>query len=401
MSSSIAAEPFSEQTRERVLCRREAATPGPTLIVLGGVHGNEPGGVQALERVAARMSEASLPVVGSFVAVAGNLGGLAQNRRFLNRDLNRAWTAGKVAALRSQELIHDSAEDREQRELLEVFEDCLARARGPVVFVDLHSSSAEGPSFTCIADTVPNRRLAMSLPVPMILGLEECIDGATMEFFSERGLVAVAVEGGQHNNPRTVDNLEAAVWLALVAVGLVPAAQVDVAGFRRTLRESARGLPPVLEVRHRHVVVPGLGFRMQPGYQSFQQVRKGELLALEGGQELRAGQDGVILLPLYQGQGEDGYFLCRRVRPFWLHVARILQSLGVAHALPLLPGVRRDPVHRDPDTLLVNPRVARFLAVELFHLLGFRKRRQVGNMLRFSRRRMRPEAWRVGPLSDR
>jgi Succinylglutamate desuccinylase / Aspartoacylase family len=333
--------------------------------------------------------------VGTFVAVAGNLGGLAQNRRFLHRDLNRAWTADRVAALRAQDMVQDNAEDREQRELLAVFEDCLARARGQVVFVDLHSSSADGASFTCIADTIPNRRLAMALPVPTILGLEECIDGATMEFFSEKGLVAVAVEGGQHQDPRTVDNLEAAVWLALVRVGLVGAGQVDVQGFRRTLRASAQGLPPVLEVRYRHVVTPERGFKMQPGYVSFQPVKKGELLAVEAGGELRALEDGRILLPLYQGQGEDGYFLCRSVRRLWLRVARILQAAGADRILPLLPGVRRIP--GQPDALLVDPRVARFWPVEIFHLLGFRKRRRAGDLLRFSRRRMRPEAWDLGP----
>jgi len=399
VSSSTAAHPFSEQTLQRVLCRRESTKPGPTLIVVGGVHGNEPGGVQALKRVAAGMSEAGLPLVGSFVAVAGNLGGLAQDQRFLHRDLNRAWTADKVAALRARDTALDNAEDHEQRELLEVFEDCLARARGPVVFMDLHSSSADGASFACIADTIPNRRLAMSLPVPTILGLEECIDGATMEFFSERGLMAVAVEGGRHQDPRTIDNLEAAVWLALAAVGLVAAEQIDAEGFRRTLRASADGLPPLLEVRHRHVVYPDREFRMQPGYQSFQPVKKGEFLAVEAGEELRAGEDGRVLLPLYQGQGEDGYFLCRSVRPFWLHVARILQATGVDRILPWLPGVQVDPGH--PDALLVSHRLSRFLAVEIFHLLGFRKRRQVGDMLRFSRRRMRPEAWDIGPRHGR
>lgn len=396
MSSSTAAQPYSEQTRERVVCRLDAERPGPTLIVLGGVHGNEPAGVRALERVAAGMRQAGLPLVGSFVAVAGNLGGLAENRRFIHRDLNRAWTAARVAALRAQDLAQDSAEDREQRELLEVFEDSLARARGPVVFMDLHSSSAPGASFTCIADTVPNRRLAMSLPVPTILGLEECIDGATMEFFSERGLIAVAVEGGQHQDPRTVENLEAAVWLGLVGVGLVGAWQIDVEGYRRTLRSSADGLPPVLAVRYRHVVSPERQFHMQPGYQSFQLVRKGDLLAQEAGTGLRAGEDGRVLLPLYQGQGEDGYFLCRPVRRIWLHVARILQAWGVDRILASLPGVQRDPTN--PDAMLVNPRVARFWPVEIFHLLGFRKRRQAGDLLRFSRRRVRSEAWDVGPL---
>ena len=346
------------------------------------------------------LRQGDIPVFGSFVAVAGNLAALARNERFLGRDLNRAWTADMVAQLRSRDPATDTVEDREQRELLEVFEDCLARARGPVVFVDLHSSSADGASFICLADTIPNRRLAMALSVPTILGLEECIDGAVMEFFSERGLVAVAIEGGQHGASTTVDNLEAALWLSLIAVGVVDCheldpGQVDIERHRRTLRESGNGLPPVLEIRHRHVITPSDGFVMEPGFRSFQKVEKDRLLARDVRGELRAPEACRVLLPLYQGQGQDGYFLCRVVRPSWLRVAAVMRWLRLDAILPWVPGVRRDPDHR--GSLLVNPGVARYLPVEVFHLLGFRKRRQVGHLLRFSRRRVDPTNWTLGP----
>jgi len=44
-----------------------------------------------------------------------------------------------------------------------------------------------------------------------------------------------------------------------------------------------------------------------------------------------------------------------------------------------MPGVTRDPSHG--GTLLVNGRVARWFALEVFHLLGYRKRRQMGDVL--------------------
>ncbi len=406
MSSPAAVPVFGEQVRERVVGRHESGRPGPTLIALGGIHGNEPAGVQALERVVAEIGRSDLSLIGSFIAVAGNLGALAKEQRFLDRDLNRAWTSGGVAALRARDLAHDSAEDREQREqreLLELFKDCLARANGPVVFLDLHTSSADGASFSCLADTIPNRRIAMSLPIPTILGLEEAIDGSVMEFFSERGVAGLAIEGGQHMDPRAIDNLEAGVWLTLIATGILVEGQseesVDADGFRRTLRASSQGLPPVFEVRHRHLVKPDAGFVMEPGFQSFQPVTKGQLLAREGVNELRARADGCILLPLYQGQGEDGYFLCRSVPPFWLHLAWLLRALRLDHLLQWVPGVRSDP--QDHNSLLVNPRVARFRVVEIFHLLGFRQRRKAGGLLRFARRRARPDSRDLRPRRRR
>jgi hypothetical protein len=67
----------------------------------------------------------------------------------------------------------------------------------------------------------------------------------------------------------------------------------------------------------------------------------------------------------------------------------------VDYLLGWVPGVRPDP--QDRNSLLVNPRVARFLAVEIFHLLGFRRRRKAGELLRFARRRVRSDSRNLRP----
>ena len=55
---------------------------------------------------------------------------------------------------------------------------------------------------------------------------------------------------------------------------------------------------------------------------------------------------------------------------------------GVAR---LMPGVRRS--RRRPDTLIVDRRVARWYVIEVFHLLGYRKRREALGYYAFTRRR--------------
>ena len=91
-----------------------------------------------------------------------------------------------------------------------------------------------------------------------------------------------------------------------------------------------------------------------------------------------------MLLPLYQGQGDDGFFLCRDVSPFWLRVARALRHAKLDRIVHWLPGVSR--ATDDPNTLVVNPKIARWFVVEIFHLLGFRRRRTIGGRLTFQRR---------------
>lgn len=389
---------MAEATAAAALQQRELGSwdcgrPGPTLLVVGGMHGNEPAGVAAARRVLAALQERELPMQGRFLALAGNLEALRQERRFLARDLNRGWGRRAVAALAGRDGDALSPEDREQRELLQRFAEVERTASGPLVFVDLHTSSAAGPPFLCLADTIDNRRLGLATGVPIILGIEETIEGASLEWFADRGIAGFAVEGGQHRHPDTVGNLEAVLWLMLERLRMLRPGQVELAPHRERLRQATAGAPPIVEIVHRRVISPADGFRMAPGYVNFAPVRAGQRLAEDRNGPIDAPYACHVMLPLYQAQGDDGYFLARRVRPFWLWLAKWLRALRFGACLPLLPGIRRDP--DDPDTLLADRRVARWFVVEVFHLLGYRKQVPRGGRLAFSRRRSRPENRRL------
>jgi succinylglutamate desuccinylase len=57
------------------------------------------------------------------------------------------------------------------------------------------------------------------------------------------------------------------------------------------------------------MIEPGDDFRMRPGYQNFQPVKKGEWLANDQDGKIVARCDGYILMPLYQSQGDDGFLI--------------------------------------------------------------------------------------------
>lgn len=370
--------------RRRILGDIRGEQPGPTMLLLAGIHGNEPAGLEACEAVLARLQSEAIPLRGRVVAAIGNLQALAAGVRFVDRDLNRQWLPERLARLEGGDPMEDP-EGREQEELVQLFTALEQDSGGKLLCCDLHTSSGDGPPFVCMADTLDNRRLALRIPVPVILGLEECIDGAVMEWFNGRGLCCLALEGGRHLAPESAGNLDAAVWLTLHSAGMVGQAAAQVAAHRDRLTEAAAGIPSVLEVVHRQAIAPEDGFRMAPGFTGFQRIPKGTVLARwRGGEPIHAEKDTVLLLPLYQGQGDDGFFLARVVRPFWLRVAALARGLGLGVCLRALPGVRRDP--EDRNSLLVDPRVARWWAVELFHLAGFRRRRNVRGTLRFTRR---------------
>ena len=128
---------------------------------------------------------------------------------------------------------------------------------------------------------------------------------------------------------------------------------------------------------------------MEPGFANLQKISEGQLLARDRTGAIRSTERGLILLPLYQDQGNDGFFWCREVRRLWLSVSALFRRLRLGSMMHLLPGVKKDP--DQPETLVINTRIARFYPLELFHLMGFRKRRQVGATLVVSRRPFDPQ----------
>ena len=364
---------------------------GPTLIVIGGIHGNEPSGLQAMARVFAHLEEHRIPMCGMLVGLTGNLRALASGERFLREDLNRMWSRERLARRGTDEAPDpgNDAEAAEQHELLAALHAALAAATGPAYVLDLHTASSRTVPFFILGDTLSNREFARRFPAPIVLGLEEHIRGTVNEYLTSLGHVAIAMEAGQHADAASVDNHEATIWLALASVGcveraVVPAYDEHVARLARA-RET---LPPVLEIFHRHRISDADGFRMDPGYSNFDRVKRGQRLAVDRRGEVKSPADGLVFFPLYQKRGEDGFFLVRPVNPAWLALSAWLRGVGAPDFVAHLPGVRVHPERK--DTLVVNVRIARFFAEGIFRLLGYRVTApRMGTMIAQRRRERR------------
>ena len=73
----------------------------PTLVVIGGVHGNEPSGIVALTRLLQELQQSKNngPVQGRLVGLRGNCQALDRGARSIHQDLNRLWTEEHVERL--------------------------------------------------------------------------------------------------------------------------------------------------------------------------------------------------------------------------------------------------------------------------------------------------------------
>jgi predicted deacylase len=381
-SPAVPSTPHGAESRpELVLEQREVGrivghAAGPTLVVVAGIHGNEAAGIFAARRVLDRLRKAELPLKGELVVLAGNLAALRMGKRYQVKDLNRQWTEARVASLRAQGgtdvlAVNADAEDNEQRELMGAIDEAIARSRGRVHLADFHTTSAQGIPFVLFGDTIAQRKFVRAFPLPVLVGLEEQLDGALSEYWTRHGCVTFACEGGQHHDPGSVDNLEAVLYLALQTAGIIPVGSLPELAKSYALLRARRGdLPAFLEVVSRHAISEADAFKMEPGFRNLNPASEGQLLAHDVRGEIRAPKDGLVILPLYQGLGSDGFFWGRPVSDVRLRTAEILRRLHVDRLLGLLPGVRKDP--KNPSRLIVRE-VAQKYPRDMFHAFGYRR----------------------------
>jgi hypothetical protein len=362
------------------------------LVIVAGIHANEPAGIQAARRVLARLDAAPpRSFTGRFVAVAGNVRALEAARaadnvhRYIDSDLNRMFTHQRIT--RAQERIaagNAAAEDHETIELIAELTALVASYPGAMAVLDLHTTSAPSPGFLAFEDSLVARRFCAQFPLARVLGFEEELPGLLIDWVTnELGRVACVIESGQHDDPAAVDGHEAAIWMGLDALGVLsidapdhPADEDPRAVLARAAGDRASRIYDVRRV----IPVPSAAFTIRPTIDSFGRLRaRRTLVATEAaGDEViehRAAESGLMFMPNRQRDrraGDDAYFVVREVGPVWLRISAWLRASTWVHRwlVPAMPGVRVDPA--DPHAVLVEPRVAVVLRRQIFHLLGYR-----------------------------
>ena len=310
---------------ERIIGRYTGQHKGPLLIALGGMHGNELAGVRALELMSKMLkvepiTNPAFQFYGRFLALRGNLAALKSGQRFIQKDLNRQWTDENVARIRQSSFDALDAEDRELKELLEAIEKEIA-AYDPerIVLLDLHTTTADGGIFSIPNDDPDSLQIAIELHAPVIRGLLKGITGTTLHYFNKARfgprMTGVSFESGQHYDPLSINRAIAALTNCMRTIGCVRAEHVE-NRHDRLLIEYSKGLPKVADLITAHAIRPEDNFQMKAGYQNFEAVRKGEILAYDRNGPISAVEDGLVLMPLYQPQGNDGFFLIRPVEGF-------------------------------------------------------------------------------------
>ncbi len=170
----------------------------PEIAIIGGIHGDEPAGVQAVEELAGAEPDVDRPVA----LVVANEKALDAGERYVDEDLNRAFPGEKGG---------ETHERRLAAELTDRFGDCTT--------LSLHSTQSYHEMFA-IVDEVTDyaRNVCPRLSVDALVDAGEHTDGRLFEGIPR----TIEVECGYQQSDQAAANAVRVAREFLGAVGAVP-----------------------------------------------------------------------------------------------------------------------------------------------------------------------------------
>lgn len=253
--------------------------PGPHVVLIALLHGNEIAGAIVLDRL---LRDAVRPACGRLTLVLGNLSAFARfdpehptASRFLDEDMNRVWDPAVLAGPRSS-----SELDR-------------ARALRPTIdsadlLLDLHSMLWPSDPLMLCGPGERGRALGVSLGVPdLVVSDRGHATGPRLidypRFTGPGAASACLVEAGQHWRSETVEVMHNCVGAMLGYAGMAPA-------------PCPRPAPRCAEVTVAVTAATSLFSFLQPYRGGDVIAERNTLIALDGETEIRTPHDDTLLI---------------------------------------------------------------------------------------------------------
>jgi len=275
-----------------------SASPGPELLIVALIHGNEIAGAVALDGL---LRNPPALLCGGLTAGFANLAAFAKfdpaqptASRFVDEDMNRLWDCAVLDGPgRSSEL----SRARDIRPLVDAAD----------MLLDLHSMLWPSEPLILCGPSARGRALARRIGTPaMIVADDGHASGRRLiDYFRftdpSAAASAVLVEAGQHWEAATAGAMRRAIDATLAACGMVaPAALPDVS-------------PRCAEVTHTVTASTGAFSFVRPFRGGDVVPVRDTLIAIDGGLEIRTPYDDCVLImpSLYPSRGHTAVRLAK------------------------------------------------------------------------------------------
>ena len=291
---------------ERTIGSYSCGLPGPLILAVSGIHGNEPSGARAIKTFLSLLNTQMPQISGAVLGIVGNVQASTENRRYLDKDLNRCFLpdlmAGGAPALLG-------AEARELKELVHLLHQ-LQTEYEDVCFIDCHTTAAQTIPYLSSNSHPDSLQLANRFPLNNVIGLQQTIPGGFSEYCNTLNFRGFRVEAGQHLSASAFSNQVAMLWLMLVYAGALRRKQLT--SFQHYEQMLALDTPhhkQIYRLISHYPLQDDEEFRMNQGFRNFDYVQKSALLATNRHGDIVAATDGYLLMPLDQEKADNGFCL--------------------------------------------------------------------------------------------
>ncbi len=242
--------------------------PGKTLTIMGGVHGNEICGVQALDKLRDELKIEA----GELYLIYGNPRAIEANQRQTEMNLNRAFRP-------SEEMQDWEKRTYERARAIEIM-PYLAASHA---LLDVHSSKTEKstPFIICEPKSFHFARL---LPFPIRSnGWDKIEPGGTDYFVNRCGGFGICVECGHHLDPEAPIRAEIAIKTFLTIFGAKT-------GSCPTEHPNQR------EIFVHHIHHTKVNFTPVRKFSDFEPLQENELIGHDGDTEIRSPAGNLLII---------------------------------------------------------------------------------------------------------
>ncbi len=309
-----------------------ASDSNKILIIVSAMHGNEPAGVLAWKRFIKAQRKTKFALNGMVMAYIGNNEAYKKKVRYVDTDMNRLWKSESVWAL--QEKKNKNTEEKAVLKLLRSMQIAYIsrgldlKQQWELILLDIHTTSVESVPFCVVTSGFKSDFWTRAIGAPVIHGLDKSLGGTSLlSFFTPENFVSpthgLLLEAGQHTSEQAIDFAYSSIVKTLGVFGMIDdkTAKFFLESAEKLqsahqapaseIQPDKQPIPSSLEIIYRHFLQPSDIFEMLPSFKNFDKVTTQTLLAHHNGRPIFAPLDAYLFMPLYQKQGDDGFFLVK------------------------------------------------------------------------------------------
>jgi succinylglutamate desuccinylase len=239
--------------------------PGPVSMILVGVHGNERCGIDAIEELLP-----SLKIQKGRVLIAyGNPKAIDQNVRYTEANLNRLFKSDEMLSEREK----DSCEYSRAQFLKKYLDqaDCL---------LDIHASLTPNSQRFVICEKNA-QKITKYLPVSLVVsGFDEVEPGGTDYYMNQQDKIGICIECGYFDDASSKEVAKESIFSFLAICE-------NIAGITKEYSQASVAIKGMHSTKN--------NFVLTRQFKDFEQVNEGEVIGIDGVEEIKMPFNGVIL----------------------------------------------------------------------------------------------------------